>query len=167
MDWVILWWVLAGLLVLAGLAGTVIPALPGVPLVLAGLFVGAWIGEFATVGWGTLWIFVLLTVMAQLVEFAASAMGARYAGAGVRAFWGAAIGAVVGLFFGIPGLVLGPFVGAVVGEISSGSGWRQSGKAGLGAWLGMMFATAIKLAIAFLMIGIFIFQVGFRTAALA
>jgi len=162
MDWIILWWVVAVLLVIAGLAGTVIPTLPGIPLVMAGLFVGAWINHFASVSWMTLGILALLTVFAQVVDFLASAFGVRYAGAGARAFWGASLGAVVGMFFGIPGLVLGPFVGAVLGEISTGSGWRQSSRAGLGAWLGMLFATAIKLAIAFLMIGIFIFQISWK-----
>jgi len=162
MDWTILWWLLAALLVLAGLAGTVVPALPGVPLVLAGLLVGAWIGDFQAVGWTTLGVFLLLTILAQLLDFLASAFGAQYAGAGARAFWGATIGALVGIFFGIPGLILGPFVGAVLGEISAGSSLRQSGRAGIGAWLGMVFATAIKLAIAFLMIGIFLFQLGWN-----
>jgi uncharacterized protein len=164
MDWTILWWVLAVLLVIAGLAGTVVPALPGVPLVLAGLFIGAWIGDFAAVGWVTLGILILLTIVAQVVEFLASAFGTRYAGAGVRAFWGATLGAIVGIFFGIPGMVLGPFAGAVLGEISGGASMRQSSRAGLGAWLGMVVATAIKLAIAFLMVGIFIFQLGFSQA---
>lgn len=164
MDWMILWWLLAGLLVIAGLAGTVVPALPGVPLVLAGLFIGAWIGDFAAVSWVTLGILTLLAVIAQVVDFLASAFGAHYAGAGIRAFWGATIGAIVGIFFGVLGMVLGPFIGAVLGEISGGAGLRQSSRAGLGAWLGMLFATAIKLAIAFLMIGIFIFQLGWEQA---
>jgi len=88
----------------------------------------------------------------------------RYSGAGVRAFWGATLGAIVGIFFGLPGLLLGPFAGAVLGELSSGRSLAQSGRAGLGAWLGMMFAIAIKLAIAFLMVGIFIFQLGWQQA---
>jgi uncharacterized protein YqgC (DUF456 family) len=165
MDWTILWWILAGLLVAAGLAGTIVPALPGVPLVLLGLFVGAWIGDFNTVGWLTLGWLALLTVLAQLVDFLASAFGVRYSGAGVRAFWGATLGAFVGIFFGLPGLLLGPFAGAVLGELSSGRSLAQSGRAGLGAWLGMMFAIAIKLAIAFLMVGIFIFQLGWQQAS--
>ncbi|HMB60250.1 MAG TPA: DUF456 domain-containing protein, partial [Xanthomonadales bacterium] len=106
----------------------------------------------------------LLTVLAQVVDFVASAFGAQYAGASSRAFWGATLGAIIGIFFGLPGIILGPFAGAVIGEISTGAGLRQSSKAGLGAWLGMIFATAIKLAIAFLMIGIFIFQLGFQQA---
>jgi len=162
MDWMILWWVVVVLLVVAGLAGTVLPALPGIPLVMAGLFLGAWVGNFESVGLTTLLILTLLTVFAQVVDFLASAFGVRYAGAGARAFWGATLGAIVGIFFGIPGLVLGPFVGAVLGEISSGAGWRQSSRAGMGAWLGIVFATAIKLTIAFLMIGIFLFQVGWE-----
>lgn len=159
MDWSVLWWLLVVLLVLAGLAGTVVPALPGVPLVFAGLFLGAWIGGFQAVGWVTLAVFAALTVLALVIDFIAGAFGTRYAGAGARAFWGATIGAIAGLFFGLPGIILGPFAGAVIGELSGGRDWRQSGRAGLGAWLGVIFATALKLAIAFLMIGLFVLRV--------
>jgi uncharacterized protein YqgC (DUF456 family) len=165
MDWTILWWLLAGLIVIAGLAGTVIPALPGVPLVFAGLFVGAWIGNFETIGWITIGVLALLAVVAWAVDFLAGALGARYLGASSRAFWGATFGAIVGIFFGLPGILLGPFIGAVLGELSGGSDLLQSGRSGLGAWLGMVVATAAKLAIAFLMIGIVIFKLGFSQAA--
>ena len=157
MDWTYLWWLLAGLLVIAGLAGTVLPALPGVPLVFAGLFIGAWIGDFQEVGWVTLGILAALAAVAWAVDFVAGAAGARYLGASTRAFWGATLGALVGIFFGLPGMLLGPFIGAVVGELSGGSGLAHSGRAGLGAWLGMVVATAVKLALVFLMIGIFVF----------
>ena len=161
MDWSILWWVLSALIIIAGLAGTVIPALPGVPLVFLGLFIGAWIGNFEVIGWTTLSILAVLAVIAWVIDFLAGAAGARYLGAGVRAFWGATIGAVVGIFFGIAGMLLGPFIGAVLGELSGGNDMVSSGKAGVGTWIGMILATAVKLAIAFLMIGIFIFQLGF------
>jgi len=154
MDWTILWWILAGLIIIAGLAGTVIPALPGVPLVFAGLFVVAWIGHFEIISWTSTAVLALMTVAALAVDFFASALGARHLGASSRAFWGASLGAVAGMFFGLPGIVLGPFIGALVGELSGGSDLIQSGRAGIGAWLGMVFATAAKLAIAFLMIGI-------------
>jgi uncharacterized protein YqgC (DUF456 family) len=160
MDWTILWWLLAILIVVAGLAGTVVPALPGVPLVFAGLFVVAWIEGFEVVGWGTLGVLAALTVVAVILDFAASAAGARYLGAGSRAFWGAALGAVVGVFFGLAGMLLGPFIGAVIGELSAGSDLVRSGKAGVGAWLGVVVATALKLAIAFLMIGLVLFRYG-------
>jgi uncharacterized protein YqgC (DUF456 family) len=165
MDWTILWWLLAGLVVIAGLAGTVIPALPGVPLVFAGLFLGAWIGNFETIGWITVGILAMLAIVAWAVDFLAGALGAKYLGASSRAFWGATLGAIVGIFFGLPGIVLGPFIGAVLGELSVGSDLLQSGRSGLGAWLGMVVATAAKLAIAFLMIGIVIFKLGFAQVA--
>lgn len=161
MDWNILWWVLVVLLVVAGLAGTVVPALPGVPMVFGGLVLAAWLGDFQAVGGVTIGIFAALTALALLVDFLAGAFGARYAGASARSFWGATIGAIVGMFFGLPGILLGPFLGAVIGEVSGGRTWKDSGRAGVGAWLGMVFATAFKLGIAFLMIGWFIIQVWF------
>jgi len=161
MDWTILWWILAALIIIAGLAGTVVPALPGVPLVFLGLFVGAWIGNFEIIGWTTIGILAALAVFAWVVDFLAGAAGAKYLGASSRAFWGATIGAIAGIFFGIVGMLLGPFIGAVVGELSGGANVVQSGRAGVGAWLGMVLATAVKLAIAFLMIGIFLFSLGF------
>jgi uncharacterized protein YqgC (DUF456 family) len=157
MDWNILLWLLAGLLVIAGLAGTVIPALPGAPLVFAGLFIGAWIGDFQSVGWITVGILAALAGAAWVVDFLAGAAGARYLGASSRAFWGATIGAIVGIFFGLIGMLLGPFIGAMLGELSGGSTLINSGRAGLGAWLGMVVATAVKLTLVFLMIGIFAF----------
>ena len=162
MDWTVLWWLLVVLLVLAGLVGTVLPALPGVPLVFLGVALGAWINGFEETGWITLGIFAALTLFSQLLDFLASAWGTQYAEAGPRAFWGATLGTVVGIFFGIPGLLLGPFVGAVVGELSGGSSLRQSGRAGVGAWLGLVLATALKLTIAFLMVGTFVVQTIWR-----
>ena len=159
-DWTILWWLLAVLTVIAGLGGTIVPAVPGVPLVFAGLFVGAWIGGFEMVGWGMIGILAALALVAWIVDFIAGAAGARYMGASVRSFWGATIGAVVGLFFGLPGLLLGPFIGAVLGEFSGDRNLVRSGRAGLGAWLGIVVATAVKLTIAFLMIGLFLFRLG-------
>ena len=163
MDWNILLWLIAALLVIAGLAGTVIPAMPGVPLVFAGLFLGAWIDNFESVGWLTIGILAVLTAVAWAVDFIAGAAGARYMGASPRAFWGATLGAIVGIFFGLPGLLLGPFIGAVVGELSSSRNLVHSGRAGLGAWLGIVVAMAVQLALVFLMIGIFAFAV-FATA---
>jgi uncharacterized protein YqgC (DUF456 family) len=161
MDWAVLWWILAVMIIIAGLAGTVVPALPGVPMVFLGLLIGAWIGNFEIVGWTTIGILAALAAIAWVVDFLAGAAGAKYVGASSRAFWGATIGAIVGIFFGIVGMLLGPFIGAVLGELSGGSNVAQSGRAGFGAWVGMVIATAIKLAIAFLMIGIFIFRLGF------
>ena len=154
MDWSILWWILAGLLMIAGLVGTVVPALPGVPMVFAGLLLLAWSTGFEPVGLGTLGVLGILTTLSILIDFLAASLGAKRLGASKRAFWGATLGAVVGLFFGLPGIILGPFVGAVSAELSAGRGAVQAGRSGYGAWIGIVLGTAAKLTIAFLMLGI-------------
>lgn len=164
MDWTIVWWVLAVLIVITGLIGTVLPVLPGVPIMFAGLVLAAWLGGFEVVGWGTIAVLGALTALAILIDILSAAFGARRLGASPRAFWGATIGAVAGLFFGLPGIILGPFVGAVTAEFSAGHGARQAGRSGYGVWLGMVLGTAAKLAIAFLMVGIFLTKYFFSQA---
>src|SRR5690242_9568746 len=105
----VLLWVVAVLLVLAGLAGTVLPMLPGVPLVFAGLLLAAWADGFHAVGWPVLAVLAVLTLLSVIVDFAASSIGAKRAGATRAAVLGAAIGTAFGMFFGLPGLLLGPF----------------------------------------------------------
>jgi len=152
----ILWWVLATLIVIAGLAGTIVPAIPGVPLVFAGLLLAAWAGGYEAVGWTTISILGVLTALTLLIDFLAAALGAKKLGASPRAFWGATLGAIIGIFFGLPGILLGPFIGAVIAELSGGHDIRQAGRSGYGAWIGVVLGTAAKLAIAFVMVGIFI-----------
>jgi hypothetical protein len=151
-------WVLATAMVLAGLAGAVLPALPGVPLVFGGLVVAAWIDDFQRVGWITLTLLGLLTVVSFAIDFAATAMGAKRVGASKLAIVGAALGALGGLFLGIPGLILGPFIGAVAGEMLSHGEWRKATQAGLATWMGLLFGTLAKLALVFAMLGIFLFS---------
>jgi uncharacterized protein len=149
-------WLLAVLLVLVGLAGTVLPALPGAPFVFMGLVVAAWIDDFQKVGWITLGVLGLLTLLTAVVDFVASTAGAKKVGASPRALAGAAIGTVVGLFFGIPGLILGPFAGAVIGELTVHRDLVRAGKVGLGTFVGLALGAAAKLALTFAMIGIFV-----------
>ncbi|MGI9245588.1 MAG: DUF456 domain-containing protein [Steroidobacteraceae bacterium] len=150
-------WVVAVLLVLGGLAGTVLPALPGVPLVFAGLVVGAWADDFERVGWVTLSLLGVLAVGSLAVDFAATALGAKRVGATRYAIIGAALGTFAGLFLGIPGLILGPFVGAVAGELLSHGEWRRATNAGVATWVGLLFGTLAKLALVFTMLGVFLF----------
>jgi uncharacterized protein YqgC (DUF456 family) len=157
-DLNILWWILAVLIIIGGLAGTVFPALPGVPMVFAGLLLAAWAGDFQAVGVPTIAVLGILTALAWLVDFLAAAVGAKRLGASPRAFWGALLGAIAGMFFGLPGIILGPFVGAVAAELSAGRPMAEAGRAGFGAWVGTVVGTAVKLAIAFLMVGIFVLQ---------
>jgi uncharacterized protein YqgC (DUF456 family) len=156
MDWTIIWWVLSAVLIIVGLAGTVVPALPGVPIVFIGLLLAAWIDGFTAIGWATLVVLGVLTLLSIVIDLLAAAFGTQRMGASPRAFWGATLGALVGIFFGLIGIVLGPFIGAVVAELSAGQGTRQAGRSGYGAWLGLLLGTATKLAIAFLMLGIFL-----------
>lgn len=152
----ILLWVLAGLLTIAGLAGLVFPALPGAPLLFAGLLTAAWAEDFVFIGWRTLSVLACMALLTYVLEFAASAYGARRYGASGRAIMGAAIGAVVGIFFGLAGVLLGPFVGAVVGELSAQRDLQAAGRAGLGATIGLAIGVAAKLAVAMSMLGIFV-----------
>jgi len=149
-------WILAVLLVIAGFAGTVLPALPGTVLVFAGLLLAAWLQDFTRVGGITIAILGALTLLSFVADFVASAVGAQRAGASRGAIIGAAIGTVVGIPFGIPGLLAGPFLGAVVGELAARPDILQAGKVGIGAWVGFVVGTLLKLALAFAMVGIFI-----------
>lgn len=151
----IILYVLAALLILIGLVGTILPALPGVPLVFAGMLLAAWAGDFTHIGWVTLTVLGVLTGTALLVDLLAGLLGAKRVGASGWALFGAALGTVVGLFFGIPGLLLGPFVGALVGELIAGSNLRRSTTVGVGAWLGFVFGTLAKIALCFTMLGVF------------
>jgi uncharacterized protein YqgC (DUF456 family) len=148
-------WLLAAVLVLAGLAGSVLPALPGVPLVFAGLLAGAWADDFQRVSWFTLALLGLLTLASFVIDLMATALGARRVGATRLAIAGAMLGTLAGLFLGIPGLILGPFVGAVAGELISHGKVQQATRAGIATWMGLIFGTLAKLALIFTMLGVF------------
>ncbi len=150
-------WVAAVALILVGLAGTVVPALPGTPLVFVGLLLAAWADGFTKVGWFPLVLLALLTAASLAIDFFASSLGAKKVGASKLAIAGSVIGGIVGFFFGLPGLFLGPFVGAALGEYISIKNLRQAGKVGLATWLGILFGTAAKIALAFTMLGLFLF----------
>jgi uncharacterized protein YqgC (DUF456 family) len=147
---------LGGILVVIGIIGTVMPALPGAPVVFVGLLIAAWAEGFQKVGWFTLSVLAVLTLLSFVVDFFASAMGAKRVGASWAALFCAAVGAIVGLFFGLPGFILGPFVGAVAGEYAARRNWRQASRVGLGTWIGMLLGIAGKLTLVFTMVGIFL-----------
>ena len=151
----VVWLVLAIVMVCVGVAGSVLPALPGVPLVFAGLLLAAWAGGFQQVGWVTLVVLGLLTALSFVIDLAATAAGARRVGATRLAVVGAALGTLAGVFLGLPGLLLGPFVGAVAGELISHGRMQQATRAGLATWVGLLFGTLAKLALVFTMLGVF------------
>ena len=149
-------WLLAILLIAAGLAAIVLPVLPGAPLLFAGLMLAAWAENFTYVG---LWTLVTLAVLALLtygVDFWATMVGAKKFGASKRAVIGAVIGSIVGVFLGFPGVIFGPFIGAVIGELLAQRNLTAATRAGMGATVGLVLGAALKLALAFAMIGVFI-----------
>jgi len=149
-------WVVAVVLVLAGLAGVLLPALPGTVLIFAGLLLAAWADGFVRVGVGTIVGLGVLTVASYFVDVATMALGMQRLGTTKRAMAGAAIGTIAGLFFGLPGLIIGPFVGAVIGELTVRRDLGRAGRAGVAAWLGFLIGTAVKVGLAFAMVGIFL-----------
>ena len=150
-------WVISLLLVGVGMAGILLPGIPGTPFVFGGLLLAAWADNFEHVGGATLIVLAVLTVLGFAVDFVAAGLGAKGAGASREAIIGAAIGTFVGLFFGIPGIVFGPFIGAVVGELVARRSLGQAGRAGVATWLGFIFGVGVKLVLAFTMLGIFTF----------
>lgn len=156
MDTTLLLWVLAVSLIITGLAGIVLPLLPGAPLLFLGLVAAAWAEDFAYVGYGTLAVLALLTLLIYAVDFLASILGARHFGASPRAMVGAGIGAIVGIFLGLIGILIGPFIGAVIGELSARRELVAAGMAGLGTTIGLVLGVAAKIALGLTMIGIFV-----------
>jgi uncharacterized protein YqgC (DUF456 family) len=149
------YWLLAIILVAVGLAGVVLPAIPGAPLLFAGLFLAAWVENFAYVGKWTLVILGVLALLTYGVDFWAAMFGAKRFGASKRAIVGALIGTLVGLFLGLPGVLFCPFIGAVVGELSARRKLEDAARAGFGATIGLVLGVALKVALALSMIGIF------------
>ena len=156
MDMTILLWVLGGVLMLLGLAGTVLPLIPGIPLLWVGMVLAAWAEDFTRIGWGTLLLLAALTVLSLVIEAVAAALGARRVGASRAAVMGAALGALFGFMAGLIGIIVGPFIGAVIGELVARPDGRRAVTVGVGAWIGLLVGTVAKIAVAFVMLGVFI-----------
>lgn len=150
-----LYYILAAVLVVVGMVGTVMPALPGLPLVFGGMALAAWVSGFEKVGWVTLTVLGLLTALSVVVDFAATAMGAKRVGASKLAILGSVIGTFAGLFFGLIGVFVGPFVGALAGEWVHTRQLDRATKVGVGTWVGIVVGTVFKLGLAFAMVGVF------------
>lgn len=150
-------YLLAAVLIVAGLAGTILPALPGIPMIFGGIWLVAAVDGYRHLGMGWLLAIGALGTLGVIVDLVASTLGAKRVGASKLALWGAALGTLIGMFLGIAGLLLGPFVGAVVGELGSGTSVLRSAHVGIGTWLGLLLGTLVKLVLSFMMIGLFAF----------
>ncbi len=144
----------AFILILVGLAGTIIPALPGIPMIFAGAWLIAYMEDYMYFGWGTLIALGVLTVISIIIDWVSQSMGAQKAGATKLGLTGAFLGTIVGIPFGLVGIFLFPVIGAFVGEMIGHRDMRKAGKVSWATWIGMIAGIAAKLAIAFIMIGI-------------
>lgn len=149
-------WLLSTVLIAAGLAGIVLPALPGTLLVLAGILLGAWIDDFTRVGWFAVSVVVVLALLAWAMDYVAAMLGAKRAGASKQAIVGAAVGTVAGLFMGIVGIFIMPLVGAAVGEYLARRDHGRALHVGVSTWLGLMAGMLAKFVLAFMMIGVYV-----------
>ena len=156
-DPAILLWLLSIILVIVGIAGLALPMLPGAPLLFCGLLLAAWAEDFQYVGTGGILTLGALAALTYVVDIVAGIMGAQKFGASKQGLIGAAVGTFVGIFLGPAGILLGPFVGAVIGELMIQKKLVEAGLSGLGTTIGMIIGAAAKLALAFTMLGLFAF----------
>ena len=149
-------WVLSVLLIVIGIAGAVLPALPGTVFVLAGIVLGAWIDDFTRVGTTTLVVVTVIAVLAWVLDYVAGLLGAQRAGASREALIGAALGTVAGIFMGLVGVLFMPFVGAVAGEYLARRDHGGAMRVGTATWIGMIVGMVAKVVLAFVMVGVFV-----------
>jgi uncharacterized protein YqgC (DUF456 family) len=152
-------WIVIGALLLLGLAGTVLPFLPGTPLIVAAALVHAIANDWMPITVGRLVILAALAAIGYVLHYAAAALGARGAGGSAWAFGGALVGGVVGLFFGLPGLLLGPPLGAIAGELLKSGDLVGSIRTGIAAFVGMVAGAVANVAIGITMIALFLWWV--------
>ncbi len=150
-------WIAATALIVIGVAGTVLPVLPGAILVFGGIALAAWIDDFARIPVWLLLLLAVMTAMAWVVDYLAAAAGAKRAGASRQAIIGAAIGTLAGIFSGLWGLLFMPLAGAAIGEYVAQRDLWRAGKVGVATWIGLLLGTAVKVALVFAMVGIFVF----------
>ena len=144
----------AFLLILVGVAGTIVPALPGIPMIFAGAWLIGYMEDYQYFGWGTLIALGALTVISLIIDWVSQTMGAQKAGATKLGLSGAFLGTIIGIPFGLVGIFLFPVLGAFIGEMIGHRDMRKAGKVSWATWIGMIAGIAAKLAIAFIMIGI-------------
>src|SRR5262249_25016035 len=154
---------LALLVMCAGVAGSILPGLPSTPLVLASAIGHKLYFGSTGVGWVVMTILAALTALSLAMDYLASIYGAKRLGASWRGAVGAVVGGLIGLFFSFPGILLGPFLGALVFEMVGGRSLQDSSRAGLGAVLGLLAGALGKLACCLAMTGLFVMDVVWRS----
>jgi hypothetical protein len=154
-------YVVGAALLAAGIAGLVLPVLPGAILLVAGVVAIAWAGNFTVVGWGTVAFAGAMGLAITAVDAASSVLGAKAFGASKWAIIGSGVGLVVGLFLGLPGIVLGPVVGAIAFEYAKNPDFERALRAGVGAFVGFLVGSVLKVTLAFVLVGVVLLRLVF------
>lgn len=149
-------WALAIGLMLIGIAGTFLPGIPGAVAVFGGMLLAAWIDGFTRIGWLTVIVLGVLTALTFVADIVGGLLGAQRVGASRTALLGAAIGGVVGIFFGLIGLIVAPFIGAVIGELMARRQIGNAARVGIGTWIGLAVGALAKIALVVAMLALFI-----------
>ncbi len=157
----ILIFIIALIIMIVGLAGVFLPVLPGIPLIFGGALLYSIITGFEKITLELILIFASLTVFSLIIDYLANYLSVRKMGGGTAGAVGAVIGLLVGIFVGLVGIILLPFVFAVMFELIAGKREGQALKAGLGAFLGLMFGGLLRFVVGCIMIGIFVWKVIF------
>jgi len=151
------WWSITLVLMAIGLIGTVLPIFPGPVVILAAAILHrSVLGTEKSIGWPSILVLLFLTLTCYAIDFIGGWLGARRFGATRWGVLGATGGAILGLLFGLPGLVLGPVLGALAGELIGGKQIVAAGRAGWGALLGTFAALLGKLLVALAMVSWFL-----------
>lgn len=156
----VLFFAIALIVMFVGLVGTMLPVLPGIPLICAGYLVYGIFTGWKSFGLGTMLFWAAVTILSLVLDYYAGLVGARKYGASIFGIWGSVVGALAGvLLAALPGLVIGTFLGAYVGELWAGKSSGEALQAGKGALLGWLSGTIVKVIIGVIMIGTFLWQV--------
>lgn len=157
-DWFALaCWLGAFVLIALGFAGTIVPAIPGLPMIAGGAWLIGWADNYDKVGWKTILFLAVLAVIGVIVDSVAQTAGAQKAGASKAGIIGSLVGTVLGMFMGLFGLLFMPLIGAAIGEFWTKRDLIHAGRVGVATWIGMIVGTAVKVALAFAMTGILFF----------
>jgi uncharacterized protein YqgC (DUF456 family) len=142
--------VLGAALVLVGFIGSVLPIIPGPPISWAGLLLLKWtdfVADHGAAYENALWILLFFVILVTILDYVVPIMGTKKYGGSKRGVWGATIGVVVGLFFGPLGIIIGPFLGAYIGEITTGKKDREALRAAWGSFMGFLLGVGLKLMV--------------------
>ena len=142
--------ILGAALVLVGFIGSILPIIPGPPISWAGLLLLKWtdyVNDHGAAYENALWILLFFVVLVTILDYVVPIMGTKKYGGSKRGVWGATIGVVVGLFFGPLGIIIGPFLGAYIGEITTGKKEREALRAAWGSFMGFLLGVGLKLMV--------------------